>query len=117
VAVALDQTRLLAPGIVRSIIWLYDQPNDLIGPDGIVVGSREIGTAQGCLLLMIVACLALVPVNQKVATTLEEEERRHLTLDADGAGGEIHDEDNRAERRDQYRSVRFSFADDLNIGS
>ena len=64
-AVALEQMRAMAPELVRSFIYLYDEASDLFGPEGIHVGRREIGTAQGCPLAMMVACLALVPVNRR----------------------------------------------------
>ena len=111
-AVALEQMRVMAPELVRSFIYLYDEASDLFGPEGIHVGTREIGTAQGCPLAMMVACLALVPVNREVQGILEEEEARFLEANAAGDG---RSDEEQSRIRDEIRSAKWSYADDLNI--
>lgn len=78
-AIALLQMRGIAPQLVRAFIWLYCQPNDLIGPDGSVVGQREVGAAQGCPLSMLIAALALIPVGTELTRIMKEEEAKHWT--------------------------------------
>ena len=109
---ALEQMRVMAPELVRPFIYMYGQPSDLFGPEGVHVGTREIGTAQGCPLAMMVACMALVPVNREIKSILEDEEVRSFEANVDREGISVEE---LSRRREGVRSVQWSYADDLNI--
>jgi len=112
-ATSLEQMRTVVPGLVRTFIYFYGEPSELFGPEGIYVGSREIGTAQGCPLSMLIASLALVPVNREVLTVLEEEERKYFE---ERVAGVDYTEDEKNKIKGDLKSVKWSYADDLNMG-
>ena len=112
-ATSLEQMRTMVPGLVRTFTYLYKEPSELFGPEGVYVGNREIGTAQGCPLSMLIASLALVPVNREVLSVLEEEERKYFE---ERVAGVDLTEDEKNKIKEELKSVKWSYADDLNIG-
>ena len=69
--------REFVPSLTCGVHWLYGRPSPLIGRTGKIVGHREIGSAQGCPLGMLLCIMAFVPIakeaNRLAAVILAEE--------------------------------------------
>jgi hypothetical protein len=106
---ALVEMRAELPSLCRGFWWFYGAPSELVGFKGNVIGSREIGTAQGCPLSTIICALAYAPVHRRLKAIMAEEEANHpLTPSGDA--------DIDAARHDRGKSCVQMYADDVRLG-
>jgi hypothetical protein len=103
----LEEMRVELPHLCRGFCWFYGASSELIGYDGEVIGSREIGTAQGCPLSTIICALAYLPVHRRLSAIMDEEEAAHPL--------EHGDPDTHALLADRGKSGVIMYADDTRI--